>query len=116
MPTSVETTSSQHAIEEHQRRVAEARNMVVCDPEILSGTPVIRGTRVPVYYLAACIESGEPMERILEAYPSVSREQVELAALFSQAFPPRDEPVQRPELPPGATLIYSHPEPWLKRA
>lgn len=45
--------------------------MVVEGPEILSGTPVIKGTRVPVYDIAAAIDSGTPMDRILKSYPSL---------------------------------------------
>ena len=40
------------------RRLSEARQMVVEDPEILSGTPVIRGTRVPVHDVAAQVGCG----------------------------------------------------------
>jgi uncharacterized protein (DUF433 family) len=64
------------------------------DPKILSGTPVIRGTRVPVYNVAASVASGIPMERILSAYPGLKRRQVELAALYVDANPQRGRPRQ----------------------
>jgi uncharacterized protein (DUF433 family) len=77
--------------------------MVVEDPEILSGTPVIRGTRVPVYDVAAQVDSGIPAERILNSYPSLNASQVELASIYSKAFPQRGRP--RRLLIPGATRI-----------
>jgi uncharacterized protein (DUF433 family) len=116
MPVSGVTASPKEAAEERQRRVDAARALVVCDPGILGGTPVIRGTRVPVYTLAACVAGGDSMEDILEGYPSVTREQVELAAVFAEAFPPEEKPFQQTELPPGATLIYRRTEALRKRA
>lgn len=49
--------------------------IVHADPEILGGTPVFVGTRVPVRILLDYLEGGEPLEEFLENYPSVSREQ-----------------------------------------
>ena len=50
---------------------------VVCrDPEIMSGTPVFCGTRVPVQTLLDYIEAGETIDDFLEGFPSVTREQV----------------------------------------
>jgi uncharacterized protein (DUF433 family) len=61
---------------------------------ILGGTPTIKGTRVPVYDVAASFAAGHPRVRILSAYPSLSREQVDLAALFAEANPKRGRPKQ----------------------
>ena len=46
------------------------------DPEILGGTPVFAGTRVPIRILLEHFEAGESLEDFLLDYPSVSREQV----------------------------------------
>jgi uncharacterized protein (DUF433 family) len=51
------------------------REIVHSDPEILGGTPVFIGTRVPVRILLDYLEGGEPLEEFLDNYPSVSREQ-----------------------------------------
>jgi uncharacterized protein (DUF433 family) len=45
------------------------------NPEILGGTPVFVGTRVPVEILLAYLEKGETLEEFLDNYPTVSREQ-----------------------------------------
>ena len=50
------------------------------DPEIQGGVPVFVGTRVPLKNLFDSIEAGDSLDRFLEDYPSVSREQA-LAAL-----------------------------------
>ena len=52
------------------------RNVVVVDPEILGGTPVFRGTRVPVKSLFDFIEKSDSIEEFLVNFPTVRREQV----------------------------------------
>ena len=46
---------------------------VCIDPEIMSGTPVFAGTRVPVQNLFDYIEGGEPLSEFLDDFPSVSK-------------------------------------------
>ena len=91
------------AVDERLHRLTEARGMVVEDPEILSGTPVIRGTRIPVHDVAAQVESGVPMEEILETYPRLTEAQVELASIYAKAVPQRGRP-RRLSIP-GASVI-----------
>ena len=45
------------------------------DPQILGGTPVFKGTRVPVRILIEFLCAGDSLEEFLDSYPSVSREQ-----------------------------------------
>lgn len=45
------------------------------DPEILGGTPVFVGTRVPVQTLLDYLEAGDPLDEFLEDFPSVTRDQ-----------------------------------------
>jgi uncharacterized protein (DUF433 family) len=60
---------------------ANRRNLVVHrDPDILGGTPVFVGTRVPVRILFEYLEAGDSLEVFLEQFPSVTREQA-VAAL-----------------------------------
>jgi uncharacterized protein (DUF433 family) len=54
----------------------DAKQIVHSDPEILGGTPVFVGTRVPVDALIDFLEGGDTVEDFLENYPGVSREQV----------------------------------------
>jgi len=86
-------------------RLERARTMVIASPDVLSGTPVIRGTRVPVYDVAASFAADIPMDRILAAYPSLDADKIELAALYAEAIPPRGRPRHNPELPKGAVVI-----------
>lgn len=49
--------------------------LIVCSPEILSGTPVFSGTRVPIKNLTDYLEAGDTLDVFLQDFPSVSREQ-----------------------------------------
>ena len=51
-------------------------SVVVRNPEILSGTPVFVGTRVPVKNLTDYLEGGSTIGEFLDDFPSVKREQV----------------------------------------
>jgi len=51
------------------------RNLIERDPEKLGGTPVFRGTRVPLKNLFDYLETGETLETFLDDFPSVTLEQ-----------------------------------------
>jgi uncharacterized protein (DUF433 family) len=68
-------------IDEGRRNAMTAISPVFhTDPDILSGTPVFVGTRVPVRTLLDYLEAGDPLDEFLEDFPSVTREQA-VAAL-----------------------------------
>ena len=50
--------------------------LIVSNPDILNGTPVFAGTRVPLKNLTDYFEHGESIDEFLDDFPSVSREQV----------------------------------------
>ena len=60
--------------------MADPKLVVHRDPEILGGTPVFVGTRVPVKILFDYLEAGDSLEVFLDQFPSVRREQA-IAAL-----------------------------------
>lgn len=55
-------------------------NIVMIDPEILGGTPVFTGTRVPIAVLFENLADGLTLDEILDSYPTIKREQA-IAAL-----------------------------------
>lgn len=59
---------------------AESYSVIVRDPDILSGEPVFRGTRVPFQALLDYLEGGETLDEFLRQYPGGSRNQA-IAAL-----------------------------------
>ena len=51
-----------------------ASDLITIDPEILGGTPVFRGTRVPVQTLFQYLETNYTLDEFLECFPTVTRE------------------------------------------
>ena len=56
-------------------KLEELKSVVHSDPEIMGGTPVFIGTRVPLQNLVDYLEGGESIEDFLDAFPTVKREQ-----------------------------------------
>jgi len=52
------------------------KSLITCSPDVMGGTPVFAGTRVPVQTLLDYLEGGETIDDFLEGIPTVSREQV----------------------------------------
>ena len=53
-----------------------SKRLIEVNPKKMSGTPVFRGTRVPIQNLFDCLEDGESIDRFLDQFPTVTREQV----------------------------------------
>lgn len=68
-------------IEEHELN----RLPITIDQDILSGTPVFQGTRVPVDALITNLESGLTLDAFLDNFPSVTREQAVQILEFSKS-------------------------------
>ncbi|ADW70121.1 protein of unknown function DUF433 [Granulicella tundricola MP5ACTX9] len=86
--------------------LGRAQDMVIEDPEILSGTPVIRGTRIPVYDVASLIEADTTSVELKDLYPRLSEEQFKLAQVYAKARPLRGRPKRR-SLPESRRISVS---------
>ncbi len=60
----------------------EIHRRIVCDPEILSGKPVVRGTRISVDIIIDRLWNGVAESEIVEDYPSLSLDDVRAALAF----------------------------------
>lgn len=97
---------------ERLERLDAAREMVTISDDIMGGSPVISGTRVPVHDVAAAMAAGIPVKEILEDYPSLTEDKLELAALYAEANPLRGRP--KPliaRLPKGTRVLSDHRVP-----
>ncbi len=92
----IEVENARREVDEELKRLRKVQRMVVSDPEIMRGTPVFQGTRIPVDLLAPMVAQGATIGEILEGYRALNREQVELAPLSMLAFPRRGRRAQRP--------------------
>jgi uncharacterized protein (DUF433 family) len=75
-----------------ERSTVTIDELIIRDNEIMSGTPVFKGTRVPIKNLIDYLEVGDALDEFLDDFPSVSRDQaiqvLELAKdmLLTQAY------------------------------
>ncbi|WP_413993579.1 DUF433 domain-containing protein [Labrys okinawensis] len=101
---------------ERMERLAAARKIIISNPDVLGGTPVVRGTRVPVHDVAASVAAGLSTDRILAAYPSLDVDKIELAAIYAEANPMRGRPKASEDLPGGAVIVTDRRVPRRRKA
>jgi len=59
------------------------KKLIISDPAVMMGKPVIAGTRITVELILEKLASGETVEQILEAHPRLSREAIQAALEFA---------------------------------
>jgi len=59
-------------------------NRIIVDPKILAGKPVIKGTRIPVYLVLNLLANGYDFDKIIDAYPRLTRQDIEAAIKYSE--------------------------------
>jgi len=92
----VEFKAARRKVEGQLKQLAYIEEMVVSDPEIMRGTPVFKGTRIPVDLVADMLAQGATADEILEGYPTLGKEKIAIAPLYMRAFPRRGRPSRRP--------------------
>jgi uncharacterized protein (DUF433 family) len=70
----IERSQPVHCNPSSPGKIAMDAPLVTTDPDVLGGTPVFVGTRVPVRILFEHLEAGDTLDLFLEDFPSVSRE------------------------------------------
>ncbi len=73
-------------------QLAKARRIVSSAPDVLGGTPVFKGTRIPVHQIADMLANGDNPAAVVKAYPQLDRGRVRLAAIYALAYPRRGRP------------------------
>ena len=92
----IEIGAARRVVENQLKQMARIEEMVVSDREIMRGTPVFKGTRIPVDLVADMLAQGATAEEILEGYPTLTKERIASAPLYMRAFPRRGRPSRRP--------------------
>ena len=92
----VDVRRIENAIRRRLNALEKARRMVAIDKDVLGGTPCFKGTRIPVHDIAAMIANGDAKTTVLRAYPQLILEQIDLAALYAEAYPRRGRPRRKP--------------------
>ena len=112
----VKFKAARRKVESQLKQLAHIEEMVVSDPEIMRGTPVFKGTRIPVDLVADMLAQGALAEEILEGYPTLSKEKIAIAPLYMRAFPRRGRPSRRPWQGKKARSRKSYPLSTLLRS
>jgi uncharacterized protein (DUF433 family) len=92
----IEVRPARRHVANQLKNFARIGSMVVSNPDIMRGTPVFKGTRVPVQLVADMLNQGAVAGEILEGYPTLSPEMVAMAPLYARAFPRRGRPGRHP--------------------
>ncbi len=61
----------------------KSNKLIVSDPKIMMGKPIIAGTRITVELLLEKLASNETIEQILEAHPRITKEAIQAALAFA---------------------------------
>ena len=56
---------------------------IIIDPEVLSGKPVIKGTRIPIYLIIELLANGMTEKKILLQYPTLKKEDIKAALVYA---------------------------------
>lgn len=68
-------------------RIARKHPRITINPAVMVGKPCIKGTRVPVYLVLSYLGSGQTMDEVMQAYPSLTQEDIVAALRFAADRP-----------------------------
>jgi uncharacterized protein (DUF433 family) len=105
----VEIAPARRQVVSRLKQLARMEKMVVRDPNIMCGTPIFKGTRIPVDLVADMLAQGATVDEILDGYPTLDREKLAIAPLYMRAFPRRGRPVRRPWRGKSRRVTLSYP-------
>lgn len=92
----VEVKQASDEIARRWAALRDAAELVVSDPEIRGGEPVLQGTRVPVYVIADLAAQGAETRELLEDFPSLDAEMIQAALAYAETNPRRGRPAKAP--------------------
>jgi uncharacterized protein (DUF433 family) len=88
----VDARPAARAVRDGLKQLAKARQAVSSSPEVLGGSFVFKGTRIPVHDIADMLANGDTPATLVRAYPQLDKERVRLAAIYAAAYPRRGRP------------------------
>ena len=88
----VDVRPAAHAVRSGLDQLTKAQRDVSRAPDVLGGTAVFKGTRIPVHDIADMLANGDSPAAIVKAYPQLNGDRVRLAAIYALAYPRRGRP------------------------
>ncbi|MDB4949465.1 MAG: hypothetical protein JWM27_2114 [Gemmatimonadetes bacterium] len=95
-PLSVDVEPAVRAVDERIHQIREVKAVIVHDPEVLGGEPVVSGTRIGVYFLSELQKQGAGTDELLEDYPSLTLHTLQAALTYARLYPRRGRPRRTP--------------------
>jgi len=80
------------------------REHIICDPNILTGKPTVRDTRISVELILGWFSSGWTTEQVLESYPNITRDDILATFAYAQELLQDNGILPIAEAAPGLTL------------
>jgi uncharacterized protein (DUF433 family) len=88
----VDVGEARKQVDRGVRDLEAAEAVVAKDKATLGGEPVFKGTRIPVYGIAAMLDAGATAEDLLSGYPKLTERLLDLARIWAAAHPRRGRP------------------------
>lgn len=107
----LDITASVAEIRARLDELSRIKRVVEENQEIRGGEAVFRGTRIPVQMIADFVRQGIPAEEILEDYPALTRESLEIAGRYVELYPRRGRPRQAPWRAQEPTHVINPEDP-----
>jgi uncharacterized protein (DUF433 family) len=98
----VDVAEARKQVDRGVRKLEAAEAVVTRDKSTLGGEPVFKGTRIPVYGIAAMLDAGATTEELLSGYPKLTERMLGLAHMWATAHPRRGRPKSLSDL--GLTM------------
>jgi uncharacterized protein (DUF433 family) len=98
----VDVGEARKQVDRGVRDLEAAEAVVAKDKATLGGEPVFKGTRIPVYGIAAMLDAGATADDLLSGYPKLTERMVDLARIWAAAHPRRGRPKSLSDL--GLTM------------
>ena len=98
----VDVAEARKQVDRRVRDLEAAEAIVIKDKATLGGEPVFKGTRIPVYGIAAMLDAGATAEDLLSGYPALTERMLDLARIWAAAHPRRGRPKSLSDL--GLTI------------
>lgn len=71
--------------------MADFKDRIVCNPEIMAGKPVIKGTRIPIYLILDLLVAGKTFAQIIDDYPELTIGAIKAAIEYASYVTKYDE-------------------------
>jgi uncharacterized protein (DUF433 family) len=97
----IDARPAARAVRSGLSQLSKARGIVSSTPDVLSGTPIFKGTRIPVHDIADMLANGDRPAAIMKAFPQLDGDKIRLAAIYALAYPPRGRPRTKSSRRPG---------------